>query len=86
MSKSNIIYLEEGADKVVTPWTHWRNNKSARLFLAVDIPATIADTVILLEVKEYAEAEARIFEHILYSDWVTLTQDKKLLKPFTPKL
>ena len=72
-------------ESLVQPWTMWHNKKERRIFLIVDIPTHIADNVVLLEFKDYQQGEERIFKKIPFSDWITLTEEKKLLTPFIPK-
>ena len=66
-------------------WTLWRNDIEKRIFLVVEIPNDVTDKVTMMEVKEYAEEEPRVFINCPYSDWVTLTDANKL-KPFIPKI
>lgn len=66
------------------PWTHWANHSEKRLFLVVDV--TDEGTVVIMEIKEYNGDEKRIFKHVISIDWMILTQDKQLLKPYTPKI
>jgi hypothetical protein len=74
------------ATPLVKNYTLWANKKEKRIFLVIDIPVNIADTVVLLELKEYAEDEERNIRRFPFSDWVTLVEEKKLLTPYLPKL
>ena len=74
------------SNELVTCWTHWKNEKEKRIFLVVDIPADVKGKVVTMEVKEYATGEERSFQHINYGDWVTITQEKKLLMEFVPTI
>lgn len=73
-------------EELVKPWTLWKNEKSKRIFLVVDKPFTKADKVVLMEVKEYAPDEARIFNQIPFWDWEVMVDEKGQLKPYVPKL
>ena len=66
--------------------THWANLKEKRLFLVIDIPDEGIGSIVILEIKEWPEGEKREFQFINPVDWMILTQDKKLLTPYLPKL
>lgn len=74
--------------ELVRNYTFWYNKteKQIRKFLVVDIPFNEADTVVLLELLPYKEEEPHKITRIPYPEWIQLTEEKKTLKPFVPKL
>ena len=75
---------------LVTPWQHWARinpaKKEKRLFIVVDVPHHELGTVVIMEVKDYQPGEPRIFQTLPYIDWIVMTEEKKQLTPYTPKL
>jgi len=70
-------------EKDIQAWTHWKGVRSKRLFLIVDVHT---DKVILMEVKDYAPGEQRIFEPLLKMDFLLLVNDKKQLEKVNPRI
>ena len=66
------------------PWTHWANHTRKRLFLVVDVLDSGA--VVLMEVKAYRDDEDRIFQELPALDWMILTYETRVLKPYTPRI
>lgn len=72
--------------ELVKCWTHWKNEREKRIFLVVDSPINEQGVVVTMEVKQYGNEEERSFQRIAYTDWIVLTEEKKLLKEFIPTI
>ena len=69
----------------VKVWTHWKNEKEKRVFLVVDVHQ-MEKKVVLMEVKYYKPDDARNFIYMELEQWEELTETKKVLMEFIPRI
>jgi hypothetical protein len=67
-------------------WTHWKNEKQKRLFLVVDIPTEVDESVVLMEIKFYPPGEKRKFTRVPKNEFLDMTENTKVLLPYVPKV